>query len=108
MRIIHTYKKCKRCLTDLSIEEFHYSEKKDQYNTICKNCISAKNNKTGRINRNRIVKASWLNCVITLGSGEKIHTNKITELDIQKIIDNDFGFILIGYDPKGKIGRAHV
>lgn len=102
MRIIHTYKNCNKCKIELSIDEFNYNEIKDSYSSTCKTCISKKNNKTTRINRNRIVKSTWLNSYITLSNGEKVLTNKIKESDKQKFIEEGFGFIFLGFDPKGR------
>jgi hypothetical protein len=102
MRIIHTYKICNLCKRELSIEEFSYLESKDTYLGSCRECVNQKKNKTGKKKRKNIVKQSWLNSYITLSNGEKVLTNKIKECDKQKFIDEGFGFIFLGYDPKGK------
>ncbi len=102
MRIIHTYKTCNQCKRELSIEEFSYMENKDTYMGTCRECINIKKNKTGKRKAKSIVKQSWLGSFITLSNGEKILTNKIKEADRQRFIDEGFGFIFLGNDPKGK------
>jgi len=100
MRIIPTFKKCKICKVDLMIDEYHYNEPKDTYASTCKDCLSKKVSKTGRSNRNKFVKSTWLNSTIQL-SDRKVVTNKVKDSDIQQIIDEGYGFILRNFEQKG-------
>jgi DNA polymerase III delta prime subunit len=101
MRIIPTFKKCNRCLVDLQIDDFYYNESIDKYESTCRDCKAKRYNKTDRRKKkNQIVKESWLNSKIKI-NGKIFLTNKITENDVEMIINEGYGFILRNFEKKG-------